>query len=172
MGDKQAATMLVERLHVLRARSGLSTQEMATRCGLPKSSLESYMRLKNAKRPGVDALLSIANAMEVSLDWLVGRADDIAPHHLSQKDYAIGCFNTIMALIQWMRQAYTTSPNSFLSEEKIGGREDAEVAAFCMASFIETMRDYEATSAHWGPTRHALAEALIKQMARSETDNE
>ncbi len=171
MGDNPAPDCLVERLHLLRARSGLTTQQMATRCGLPKSTMESYLRLKNPKRPGVDAMIAIAGAMGVSLDWLVGRIGDDQQPTLHQRDYALGCFNTIMELLQWLRVEYTKNPNTLFEDGKIAGRDEAEIAAKGMAVFTEAMHSYAASSDRWGPTRSDLHESLRTQLEQPETEN-
>lgn len=86
MTNSEPVPEIVTRLHTLRARNGLTIQQMAERCGLPESSLESYMRLSGAKRPGLDALLAVANGMDVSIDWLVGRTDDSFSPKLTQRE--------------------------------------------------------------------------------------
>lgn len=171
MADTQGTDVLVERLHLLRARSGLSTVQLATRCGIPKSSMESYLRLKNPKRPGIDALIAISDAMDVSLDWLAGRADDAGQTPLYSPDYAIGCFNMAMALLGWLRKAYERDPASFIADDRIAGREDAEIAARSMAEFIRAMHSYSPSAEAWGPTRKDLSEQLEASLRKSETGN-
>jgi transcriptional regulator with XRE-family HTH domain len=171
MGDSDTPDVLVERLHLLRARSGLSTQQLATRCGIPKSSMESYMRLKDAKRPGIDALISISNAMNVSLDWLAGRVDDSNQPLLYSRDYALGCFNVVLSLLDWLRKAYSDHPERFVSETEFAGREDAEIAARSMAEFIDAMHTFSANSEHWGPDRRDFVQRLEEVLKASETGN-
>lgn len=82
MSESSAPDMLVQRLHSLAVKHGLTIKEMTIKemaqpCGVPKSSLEGYLRLKEPKRPGIDAVVSIAAAMNVSIDWLVGRSDSV-----------------------------------------------------------------------------------------------
>lgn len=171
MGDNTEHDVLVERLHLLRARSGLSTVQLATRCGIPKSSMESYLRLKNPKRPGIDALIAISEAMNVSLDWLAGRADDDGQTPLYSRDYAIGCFNMAMALLHWIRQAHDRDPANFIAADTIAGREDAEIAARSMVEFIEAMHSYSPSADTWGPARKELSERLEASLPQSETGN-
>lgn len=47
--DIEGPDVLVERLHIVQNRAGLGIKEMAERCGAPKSSRESCMRLKGAR---------------------------------------------------------------------------------------------------------------------------
>ena len=68
MADAMKSTDVAERLRALQTERGLTIQEMAKKCGLPKRSLENYMNLKASQRPGVDALISIADGMNVSID--------------------------------------------------------------------------------------------------------
>ena len=119
MVDIEAPSELVNRLHGLRISRGLTIQLMAEKCGIPKSSLESYMKLSGAKRPGVDALTAIADAMDVSIDWLVGRAVDSFPPKLSQREYALACFAVVSGLINWIREKQSDSPASVVHKEDI-----------------------------------------------------
>lgn len=67
---------LAIRLHTLRIENRLLVKEMAERVGLPKSTLESYMRRRGAtKSPGAESLLAIADTFDVSIDWLLGRTE-------------------------------------------------------------------------------------------------
>ena len=171
MGDSARGDVLVERLHLLRARSGMNTQQFAERCGIPKSSMDSYLRAKNPKKPGIDALISISRAMNVSLDWLSGLVDDDNQPKLYSRDYALGCFNTVLALIEWLRAAQQEAPDTFLTPETIAGREDAEIAARSMVEFIDAMHSYSATSEGWGPQRRDLERRLQETLREQETGN-
>lgn len=171
MGDSPANDVLVERLHLLRARSGLNTQQMAARCGIPKSSMDSYLRSKNPKRPGIDALIAISDAMNVSLDWLTSRVDDSNQPKVYSRDYALGCFNTVLALVAWLRKAHRAAPDTFMTEESIAGHEDAEIAARSMVEFIDAMHAFSANSEGWGPQRRDLAQRLEETMRATETGN-
>lgn len=171
MGDNLVPDVLVERLHLLRARSGLSIQQMATRCGIPKSSMESYMRLKNPKRPGIDPLISISEAMNVSLDWLAGRVDDSNQPRIYSRDYALGCFNIVLALLDWLRKAHAARPDDFVSETGFSGKDDAEIAARSMAEFIDAMHTYSTNSDHWGPARRDLIQQLDEALKSVKTGN-
>lgn len=103
MVDIEAPSELVQRLHSLRVGRGLTINQMADQCGLPKSSLESYMRMSGAKRPGIDALASIASGLGVSLDWLVfgsevAGADANRLVRLSAQAAALAVFRGLLTL--------------------------------------------------------------------------
>ena len=80
MDDIEEPDILVQRLHQIAVRHGLNVKDVAEKCGVPKSSLERYVRLKGAKRPGIDALIMSAKGFDVSIDWLVGRTDGKIGH--------------------------------------------------------------------------------------------
>ncbi|OYU17764.1 MAG: hypothetical protein CFE34_13970 [Rhodobacteraceae bacterium PARR1] len=166
MDDEAVPADLVHRLHVLRARNALTIQEMADQCGLPKSSLESYMRLEGARRPGLDALVAIGSGMDVSLDWLVGRASDSFDATATKTDYAMACFRVVSSLIVWMRQKQSTSPDSIFGDETVAGIEDAEVAAKAMLVFGETVERFRNTHRSAGEDRAALHHDLVALLER------
>ncbi len=62
---------IAARLRAIQANNDWTVQEMADLTGLPKRSLENYMRKENPQLPGVEALVKIAHGLGVSLDWLV-----------------------------------------------------------------------------------------------------
>ena len=73
MVEFEGPDILVQRLHQIAVRHGFNVKDMAEKCGVPKSSLEGYMRLKGAKRPRIDALILIEKGFDVSIDWLAAR---------------------------------------------------------------------------------------------------
>jgi transcriptional regulator with XRE-family HTH domain len=166
MTDIETPSELVNRLHSVRVSKGLTIQQMAAKCGIPKSSLESYMKMTGAKRPGIDALIAIADGMTVSLDWLVGRAVDSHSTKLSQKDYAMACFSVVSSLIIWMRQEQASSPETIFSKDSIAGKSDAEIAAKSMLLFVERVGLFDDTAHAAGLDRGDLFDrlfALLKQ---------
>lgn len=66
------------RLRQVKDQNGWTAGDMAERIGIPRRTLESYMRRENAPLPGVDALKQIALGLRVSLDWLVLGDEDAA----------------------------------------------------------------------------------------------
>ncbi|WP_081531265.1 helix-turn-helix domain-containing protein [Rhodovulum sp. P5] len=171
MNDSGRPDILVERLHIVQNREGLTIKEMAERCGLPKSSLESYMRVKGPKRPGIDALLAISEGMGVSIDWLVGRSIESFAPNLRQRDYALGCFNIVMALLHWLRKEQEKAASSILAQDRIAGNDDATIAARSMMEFVETMQAYAANGHRFGNIRADLQAGLEEALSKTETGN-
>lgn len=59
------------------AREGLrkwSQSELAAKAGLPPSSIAHFE--SGSRKPSFDTLRSLANALEVTTDYLLGRVDD------------------------------------------------------------------------------------------------
>jgi len=99
MGEDRNPTDVAQRLRHLQAKHGQTIQEMAQRCGLPKRSLENYMNLKGPQRPGLDALISIADGYCVSVDWLVGRDGEAEKPEFTKEDYAVFCHGVVLCLL-------------------------------------------------------------------------
>lgn len=59
------------RLRQLRDGNSWTAQVMAEKTGLPKRTIESYMRHENPPLPGLEALQKISKGLRVTLDWLV-----------------------------------------------------------------------------------------------------
>lgn len=62
-----------ERLSFLRQEAGLSMDKLAEKVGLSKSSINMYER--GEREPGINALISLSNFFNVSVDYLVGKID-------------------------------------------------------------------------------------------------
>jgi len=168
----EAPSELVNRLHGLRISRGMTIQQMAEKCGIPKSSLESYMKLSGAKRPGVDALTAIADAMDVSIDWLVGRAVDSFPPKLSQREYALACFAVVSGLINWIREKQSDSPASVVHKEDIAGTPDAELAANTMLAFVERLNLFKDTAHVAGDDRRDFVHRLLDRVQADHVERE
>lgn len=141
MGDVEAPTELVSRLQALRQRRGLTIQQMAEKSGLPKSSLESYMKSSGAKRPGVDALVAIADGLGTSIDWIVGRTPDDPAVSFSKQDYAFLCHSVVLHLLNRLLTAAAHAPETALQpvESKVLGHEPHEIAALAMLDFVASV---------------------------------
>lgn len=63
-----------ERLKEARQKKGLSQRTLADKIGLIKNQIWHYENGKT--EPRLSTLVWIADALEVSIDWLVGRAND------------------------------------------------------------------------------------------------
>ena len=62
-----------ERLQRRRETLGWSKTELAKRVGITKVSIWGFE--KGQKVPSVDTLIALADALDVSVDWLCGRND-------------------------------------------------------------------------------------------------
>jgi transcriptional regulator with XRE-family HTH domain len=64
-----------ERIHIARRRKGLTTEALAQRAGTARATIS---RLENARKPHIslDVIVRIADALEVSVDFLTGRAKE------------------------------------------------------------------------------------------------
>lgn len=126
------------KLRQLQAKHGLTLQEMADKCGLPKRSLENYMKLKDPHRPGVDALLGIANGLNVSIDWIVGRAKETEDSVLAREEYAVVCQSVVHQLLGKILDAVIENPETAINLKKgeIVGYDLYDVAAVAMLDFV------------------------------------
>ncbi|WP_417129052.1 helix-turn-helix domain-containing protein [Ruthenibacterium lactatiformans] len=62
-----------ERLRQLRTEKGLTQKQLAVETGTSERGIQNYeMGIRN---PAFDALLSLADYFDVSLDYLCGRSD-------------------------------------------------------------------------------------------------
>lgn len=164
MSETGATPEIVTRLNLLRARHGLTVQQMAERCGLPKSSLESYMKAVGAKRPGLDALVSVADGMDVSIDWLVGRTDDSFSPKLTHREYGLACFNAAFALVRRVRELNSLDDGQTPATED----QDSALAAEAMFDFLEAIQAYQRTGKNMD--RQTFAEETVDHF-RKETGN-
>jgi len=69
--------MLPEQLATLRERKGLSQADLAKRTGLQVSAISHFE--KGRRSPSAANLQRLADALDVSTDYLLGRANDATP---------------------------------------------------------------------------------------------
>lgn len=70
--------MFKKRLREMRMQCGFTQQNMADKLGI---SLNAYQKYEQAERsPSLDCLVSIADILNVSLDYLLCRDDFIKSH--------------------------------------------------------------------------------------------
>ncbi|HMS96633.1 MAG TPA: helix-turn-helix domain-containing protein [Tabrizicola sp.] len=136
MSETGGPDVLVQRLHSLAVQRRLTIKEMAQLCGLPKSSLEGYMRLKDAKRPGIDALISIANAMDVSIDWLVGRSDGRQVGEDERRRLVLAMFRLTIEVLRDIEEAQKGDTEPIVRSGKVGPRNIEDFAARLMLHFM------------------------------------
>lgn len=91
---------LANKLHSIQRKRGMTVQSMAEACGIPKSSLESYMKTVGAKQPGLKALIAIADGLDVSLDWLAGRIPENVSTRLTANDHAMRHYSGILHALE------------------------------------------------------------------------
>ena len=63
-----------DRIVSLRRERGLTQKQLASAVNLSEIGIQSYER--RVRKPAYDALISLANLFNVSLDYLVGRSDN------------------------------------------------------------------------------------------------
>lgn len=73
---KAPSEIFKKRLKDARNLRGLSQGDLAGRAGLPPSSIAHFEAA--SRKPSFDTLHKIANALEVTADYLLGRTDDPA----------------------------------------------------------------------------------------------
>lgn len=171
MTDNEPGLEIPDRLQILRSQNGLTIQQMADRCSIPKSSLESYMRATNAKRPGVVALVSIANGMGVSVDWLVGRSGNPRGESLKDGDYAVAAFNTVKAVLEGLQMQQREAALPVVNDELVGGLTPSEGAAQAMAHFMEFVALYRDASIY-SPERVELSKGLMEAVSQASSFGE
>lgn len=74
MTKKNPSEIFQERLKAARDLRGLSQGALAGRAALPPSSIAHFEA--GSRKPSFDTLRKLANALEVTTDYLLGRADD------------------------------------------------------------------------------------------------
>ncbi len=134
-------TIVAERLRDMQAELGLTIQDMAERCGLPKRSLENYMNLKDPQRPGLDALIAMADGLKVSIDWLVGRSERATEPEFTTEDYAVFCHSVVLRLLGRILAAEEERPGTLEpSEWRIMGYDHTDLAAWAVLDFTKVVQ--------------------------------
>lgn len=67
-----------ERLVLLRRERNLTQRQLATEIKLSELAIQHYESQR--RKPAFDALITLADYFDVSLDYLVGRSDDPTRH--------------------------------------------------------------------------------------------
>lgn len=135
-------TDVAERLRLLQAKNDLTIQEMADRCGLPKRSLENYMNLKNPQRPGLDALVRIADGLATSVDWIVGRGEPDDDLYFTTEDYAYFCHVAVSGILLEVLDAYKRDPAQAIDpgNDLVLGHEVYDLSTVGMLEFLDHVR--------------------------------
>lgn len=166
--EKTKSADIAERLRLLQNKRGITVQEMADRCGLPKSSLVNYMSLKDPQRPGVDALIALANGLGASVDWIIGRTSENAAVTLTQKDYAFACHSIVISVLSSLLSIYERDPEKAIQPGKVMGHYPHEIAALAMLDFV-SMTDGMAARAEVAGDMFKLHFDSLSRMATEET---
>jgi len=88
-----------QRLRELRNRRGLSQRELAEIIGVSKSSANMYER--DEREPSFRTLGAIADFFGVSMDYLLGRADEAGAPHAVQPPAMIGAGTAHQSRPRW-----------------------------------------------------------------------
>lgn len=138
---------VAKKLRALQDHYGLTLQDMADRCGLPKRSLENYMRAKKPQRPGLDALRSIADGLDVSVDWLIGRSEEAFAPEFKTEDFALFCHSVVLRLLGELIPLAAADPEAFdPSKLSVNGVDHADIAAAAMLDFMQVVRTQRGNS--------------------------
>lgn len=74
MIERQPSEIFQERLKTARELRKWSQSDLAGRAGMPSSSIAHFET--GSRKPSFDTLRRLANALEVTTDYLLGRVDD------------------------------------------------------------------------------------------------
>ena len=76
--DPGYGRVLSHRLSDARAHAGLGQAELARRIGIPASSISHFEA--GRRKPSLNSLYKLAEALDVSTDYLLGRTSDRTAH--------------------------------------------------------------------------------------------
>ncbi|TCM79650.1 helix-turn-helix domain-containing protein [Rhodovulum steppense] len=117
---------LSARLRDLKEAHGWTAKEMGEMIGIPKRTMESYMRPRDAAYPGVDALRKLATGLGVSLDWLVFGAECAGRRSASLAKLVT--LSAAREVLPDLFQAIDRVDDEPLEEQFVGGRTAGEWA--------------------------------------------
>ncbi len=83
-GEVVDAAVFVERVKALMAEKELSPAELADRADLARSALTQFFG--GERKPSADAVVKLANILDTSTDYLLGRRDQAELADLLQSD--------------------------------------------------------------------------------------
>ncbi|MBY5828651.1 helix-turn-helix domain-containing protein [Rhizobium leguminosarum] len=72
--EKNPSEIFQERLKKARSLRGYNQDELAKKAGMPASSIAHFET--GTRKPSFDSLRRLANALEITTDYLLGRVDD------------------------------------------------------------------------------------------------
>ncbi len=75
--EESSRKVFAERLRDARERlRGLTQAQLAEKAGLPSTSISHFENTEGTRKPSFDNLRSLANALAVTTDYLLGRSND------------------------------------------------------------------------------------------------
>ena len=75
--EESGRKVFAGRLRDARERlRGLTQAQLAEKTGLPSTSISHFENPEGTRKPSFDNLRRLANALEVTTDYLLGRSDD------------------------------------------------------------------------------------------------
>lgn len=93
------------------------------------------MRLRGAKRPGIDAIIAIATSMEVSVDWLVGLSNSPLVSDQERPTVSLAVYKLLMRVLRDIEKAQLKASEPLIRDGKIGPRELDDYAIRMMLFF-------------------------------------
>lgn len=106
-----------QRLRIAREMRGLDQSALAEKSGLPPSSISHFEA--SSRKPSFENLRRLANALEVTTDYLLGRVDD--PEAYADADPLYRDFKNLSSADRDLAQSFI----KMLSDRKKGGGEGA-----------------------------------------------
>lgn len=103
------SAVFAERLREAWKRSGLRAGEFADRAGVDRTTLSQLLSGRSGRLPRLDTIAGIANAHELSLDWLAGLSNagpmeaELVEHHTTFQ--TPGPNQTDERLLGWLTEA-------------------------------------------------------------------
>ncbi len=131
-----------ERLEVLRSRYDVSKAELARRSGLPPRTVENYFK---GQKPSIDALLAIAEGMNVEVHWLLGQdREKVATDLLGEASWII-----LNRLLTELIERSKRGENVIEGDRILGwtaGKLAAEVEARVVKQYLTLLDSYAQSS--------------------------
>lgn len=143
MIDNANAPDLALRLQQARRDRGMTMKELADACDIPKSTLESYMRSVDPKKPGLEAILKIADGLGVSVDWLVGRDHRERTQAFDDKAMGMLIFGIVWMLADKLQAAQRRSDVPIITDDKLAGETPGELASWALSRSLEMLGTYD-----------------------------
>ena len=115
--DPVPSDVFPQRLRIARDMRGLDQSALAEKSGLPPSSISHFEA--GSRKPSFENLRRLANALEVTTDYLLGRVDD--PEAYADADPLYRDFKNLSSADRDLAQSFM----KMLSDRKKRGEEDA-----------------------------------------------